>query len=204
MPGLKINSFESVINPEKISIQKKLNYTENNPHDNKLPVAKTFKGYSQEVISFDLILDGTGVFGSKTVAEQVNKINQECYNYIADKHSPKDVDLIFGGLSFKCKLESLSYEYQLFDNNNNCIRAKASFQFASHNTTADEVNRNISSSPDMSHIKTVQIGDALPLYSNEIYDSPKYYIQLANVNKLTNFRTLKLGTKVIIPPLVIQ
>ena len=76
MPGLKINTFESVINPEKISIQKKLNYTENNPHDNKLPVAKTFKGYSQEVISFDLILDGTGVFGSKTVAEQVNKINQ--------------------------------------------------------------------------------------------------------------------------------
>ncbi len=50
MPGtnFKINTFESVINPEKISIQKKLNYTENNPHDNKLPVAKTFKGYSQD------------------------------------------------------------------------------------------------------------------------------------------------------------
>jgi len=204
MPGLKINSFESKINPEKITIQKKLNYADKNPHDNKLPVAKKFNGYTQEVISFDLVLDGTGIFSSFSVASQINEINAECYDYQSGTHSPKDVQLIFGGISIKCKLESLNYEFQLFDNSNNCIRAKASFSFASHNTTADEVNYNISSSPDMSHIKTVQVGDALPLFSNEVYDSSKYYIQLAKVNKLTNFRNLKLGSKILIPPLVIQ
>lgn len=204
MTGLKFNGYEVKINPEKITLQKKLNYTDKNPHDNKLPVAKKFNGYSQEVLTFDLIIDGSNIFQDIGVIEQIRRINAECYDYQPDNHAPKDLTIHYGDLNFKCKLESLTYEYQLFDSNNNCIRAKASFTFASHNTTADDVNRNISSSPDMSHIKTVQVGDALPLFSNEVYDSSKYYIQLAKVNKLTNFRNLKLGSKILIPPLVIQ
>jgi nucleoid-associated protein YgaU len=57
------------------------------------------------------------------------------------------------------------------------------------------------SSPDLTHRVTVAQGDILPLMTYEVYDDQNYYLQVAKVNKLKNFRKLKAGTTLVFPPI---
>ena len=63
---------------------------------------------------------------------------------------------------------------------------------------ADE-NRN---SPDLTHIRTVEEGDTLPLMAYRIYGDSKYYLQVAQVNGLTNFRKLRPGQELFFLPIL--
>lgn len=203
MPAdFKIGGFTALINPEKISIQRKVKYEDKNTSASHIIIPKEYKGLAQDVISFDLILDGTGLFGQTTVKAQIDQINTECYNPEGSEHKPKDAPIVFGPFSFKCRLESLTYDLQLFDINGNCIRAKASFQFTTYSKDEAEIQANKFNSPDMSHIVTLRVGDAITNFSHEIYADFRYYTQLAKVNNLTNFRKLKIGSTFIVPPLI--
>jgi nucleoid-associated protein YgaU len=63
---------------------------------------------------------------------------------------------------------------------------------------AKEANK---SSPDLTHVKTIRMGDELFLMCQEVYKSPKYYLQVAEKNNILNFRKLKQGDKLLFPPL---
>jgi nucleoid-associated protein YgaU len=56
------------------------------------------------------------------------------------------------------------------------------------------------SSPDLTHFRVVKKGDTLPLMCFKIYGDSKYYLQVAAVNKLSNFRNLSTGTEIFFPP----
>ena len=56
-------------------------------------------------------------------------------------------------------------------------------------------------SPDLTHIRTVQSGDTLPLLAKAMYGSSRYYLVVAEANGLDDFRNLKPGTKLFFPPL---
>jgi nucleoid-associated protein YgaU len=56
-------------------------------------------------------------------------------------------------------------------------------------------------SPDLTHYRQVKQGDTLPLMVFNIYKDPKYYLEIARVNGLTNFRKLLTGQNIIFPPL---
>lgn len=45
-------------------------------------------------------------------------------------------------------------------------------------------------SQDMSHLVTVRAGDTLPLLCKRIYSDPAYYMEVARVNRLVNFRNV--------------
>jgi nucleoid-associated protein YgaU len=57
------------------------------------------------------------------------------------------------------------------------------------------------SSPDLTHSVQVKDGDLLPLLTSQIYKDQNYYLQVAKVNKLKNFRKLKAGTTLVFPPI---
>jgi nucleoid-associated protein YgaU len=57
------------------------------------------------------------------------------------------------------------------------------------------------SSPDLTHYRIVKAGDNLPLMTQRIYGDPKYYLEVARVNKLVNFRNLKPGQAIYFPPI---
>jgi nucleoid-associated protein YgaU len=84
------------------------------------------------------------------------------------------------------------------------LRAKISLAFTSYldPTTAAKMEGN--ESPDLTHLINVVRGDSLPDLSQRIYDTPDYYVQLAEFNKLDKFRHLQPGTQLIVPPLVTQ
>ena len=51
------------------------------------------------------------------------------------------------------------------------------------------------------HLIEVKAGDTLPLLCYQIYQDCTYYIDVAKINNLTNFRDLKPGIKLQFPPL---
>jgi nucleoid-associated protein YgaU len=57
------------------------------------------------------------------------------------------------------------------------------------------------SSPDLTHSVNVKDGDILPLMTHKIYKNQHYYLQVAKVNKLKNFRRLNAGTTLTFPPI---
>jgi len=56
-------------------------------------------------------------------------------------------------------------------------------------------------SPDLTHLRTANAGDNLPLMSNKIYGDSKYYLELAKVNNLNSVFDVLPGDKVVFPPL---
>lgn len=57
------------------------------------------------------------------------------------------------------------------------------------------------SSPDLTHVRTVKEGDTLPLMTQRIYGDAKYYLEIAKINGLTNFRKLEPGSELVFPPI---
>jgi Contractile injection system tube protein len=198
-------TFRSNISPEKLTIRRAIKWKNDAQRTgSKMPVQRQLEGYDQDVLTFDLILDGTGIFegeNNKDVTNQIKKINAVCYDPESEDHGPKLLNIKFGRVLFKGYLDTLNYELQLFDNLNKCIRAKVSFQVTANNNSKATVEASAFASPDMSHIKVFGISDAIPLFSNEVYNNPYYYIQLSKINSLTNFRKVKVGTNIMIPPL---
>ena len=63
------------------------------------------------------------------------------------------------------------------------------------------VAKENNNSPDLTHRRTVKAGDTLPLMCYQIYGDSKYYLQVAEVNDLGNFRSLTPGQNILFPPL---
>jgi nucleoid-associated protein YgaU len=53
----------------------------------------------------------------------------------------------------------------------------------------------------MTHVRLVKEGDTLPALTREIYGDYRYYLEVARVNQLDDFRSLEPGTRLFFPPL---
>jgi hypothetical protein len=50
-------------------------------------------------------------------------------------------------------------------------------------------------------VEVVQ-GDSLPQLSNKVWNTPYYYVQVAQYNDLNKFRQLKGGQQLLFPPII--
>ena len=90
-----------LINPESFKQQKEIVYNE----DSQLGTTnstKVFKGYGPEKLSFDFLIDCTGVIeGTKRedrVATKVNEIECSLYAYNSEAHRPSFIVIAYGEL----------------------------------------------------------------------------------------------------------
>ena len=67
-------------------------------------------------------------------------------------------------------------------------------KFIDPETDAAKTNTN---SPDMSHIRTVGGRRSLPAMCFDIYGDTSYYLQIAEINEILNFRSLQPGQKIL-------
>ncbi len=146
-------------------------------------------------------LDSTGVIpGCDDVPAAIDKFKKLCADVNGSIHTTNYLKVIWGkGLAFPCKLETVQVEYLMFNPSGIPIRAEltAAFkEFVDPETDAAQANNN---SPDMTHIKTIKAGDTLPGLCHEIYGNSKYYLQVAEINNILNFRSLKPGQKMLFP-----
>ncbi|MDF3126588.1 peptidoglycan-binding protein [Rheinheimera sp. 1928-s] len=195
--------YEVMLNPEKLQWNRSIQYNEETSIDSSAPASKYSKTLSEK-LSFDLVIDCTGVVDSKRVnlPNEVSKLSKVIYDYNGDIHRPNYVIINWGsGLAFKCVLTSFNLSYTFFKPDGTPLRAKVSLEFSSSIDAATLAKKDDKKSPDMSHLVSLVEGDNLPQISNQIYLSPNYYLQIAQFNGLNKFRRLHPGAVLTVPPL---
>jgi hypothetical protein len=177
------------------------------------------------VLKFDFLFDGTGVvpppselgdiplvgaiasaasalFEDKAfkVMDEIQKFNRLVYEVDGKIHRPRHVLLVWGSLVFPCVLITANYSFTLFKPDGTPLRAVASCSFRESVPVAQRIRAENRTSPDLTHLREVQEGDSLPLLSHSIYGNAELYLEVARINKLINFRRLRVGSRVAFPP----
>lgn len=177
-------------------------------------------------LNFEFLFDGTGVVPPAAdigdiplvgalasalsqpkpfvVMDEIRKFNRLVYDYDSDKHRPRQLLLVWGTLVFSCVLSSVTYRFTLFNPDGTPLRAVASCSFCeSIPKKLKELLEN-PLSPDLTHLREVRDGDTLPAMAHAIYGKPELYLQVAQANRLVNFRRLRQASRVEFPPLATQ
>lgn len=206
----RVGRFEAMFNPESISLSYTIHYAELQSPGSGGEQANFVHG-KQAVSPLKIILDGTGVADTgsarsqaESVTDKIERFLDLCVRINGSSHEPNFLRLQWGqGVlqQFDCRLHSLSINYTLFDRSGAPLRAELDVRFSEdvpNDTRARKENR---SSPDVSHVRLVRVGDTLPLLCQEIYGSPQPYLLVARANRLDNVRALRPGQKIVFPPL---
>ena len=218
------DTFQAQVNPESITMGFRVVYEGKEPLQNS-KVEQKFAGTKANQLTIDFLFDDTGVipatagpldnipivgavaglFGDDEtnvdLSARLNKLIAIVYKYDGTQHRPRKVQLRYGKMIMDAVLTSMNVEYKLFKSDGTPIRAiaKAVFEESVSNLLRSVTEKK--SSPDLTHMRSTIAGDKLPLVANGIYRSPKYYLEVARINKLFNFRNLKDGTAITFPPL---
>ena len=169
-----------------------------------------YGGNAADSVSFEFLFDATG--GS------VNSINGEVAKALGGvdaeielflfltsardplSHQSRKLTLVWGTFIFDCRLESASINYTLFSSIGRPIRAKVNATFKGDRLRLLQAAFDKLFSADLTHVHIVKSGETLPLIAKNIYDDPLLYIEIARINNLKNFRSIKPGMELILPP----
>lgn len=195
------------INPAKYGRTGRISHT-NKKAAGSAGGSPVFDRMAQETVAFELVFDATGVVPASPgvtlangVADQIDALRAVAYAYSGDIHTPYFLKLVWGTFLFKCVLQSMNLMYSLFAPSGVPLRARADVTFLGYTDEYLLQAKMKKSSPDLTHVLTVQAGDTLPLMCHRIYGNSKYYTQVAEANGLTGFRDLQPGIQLIFPPL---
>jgi hypothetical protein len=214
--GLPQAVFKVMLNPASLSVSHANEFSRLQGINTKGREAKYIRSQPREH-HLELILDGTGVTdfglstllgkGSGSVASQIKQFLDLCFHMDGKIHEPRFLKIQWGEgelKDFDCRLKSVDIEYTLFDENGTPLRAVLKTNFIEDLAPGKRPYLEGKNSPDLSHIRVVKSGDTLPLLSKEIYGSSQYYMRLAQVNNIDDFRNLTPGQELIFPPLAGQ
>jgi hypothetical protein len=198
--------FETMINPETYSHTHGISYTARKKLGGNTQ-ASDFNQMANEKLSFKIVLDSTGVVPltdankRKDVKQMIKDLKSVVYDYQGKIHQPHFVEILWGSMLFKGRLENLSIEYKLFKSDGTPLRAYITLSFVGYVSEEIAAARANRSSPDMTHIVTIKEGDTILALCLRIYGKSKYYLKVAEYNNLTNFRYLSPGSRLSFPPL---
>jgi LysM repeat protein len=198
-------NMEVLVNPESYSQKITVKFSEKQAPGTTAKMPK-FSKMEPQKLDFELLFDSTGVINgvkddANGVESELAKFKKLVLEYKGDKHRPRFLSIYWGTLKFDCCLETLDITYKLFRADGLPLRALAKAGFIGSMDDTKRVNKENSQSPDLTHVRTVNEGDTLPLMSFKIYGDSKYYIEVAKANGLNDFRNLKTGQKIKFPPI---
>lgn len=188
-----------MFNPETISENQAYYYTEEQEPGTGGAVQR-FKEVLPQRYSFEFLIDGTGASGDKREVTEEVELFKAAVELKGEFHRPPFLALIYGSFITICVLTSMDVTYTMFRKNGTPLRAKIRATFSGH--TKKILNLLVSNflSPDLTRRITIKEGDTLPQLCNAVYESPRFYIEVAKANRLTSFRTLNVGQEFIFPP----
>ena len=198
-------SFEALINPETYTLDYKLKFSESGQGHGTSGKQLKYQYTEPEEMSFEFLFDNTGIIDGNprdSVADDILKFRQVLIDYKGDSHEPRHFKLVWGKNSiFKGRVTEVGITYKLFNNHGTPIRAVAKVKFKSSIEEQKRAAKEDKKSSDLTHVRQVKLGDTLPLLCFAIYGDPKYYLQVAAVNRLDNFRHLAPGMNLSFPPI---
>ena len=223
------DSYIALVNPETYTIQYQVNLNARKVPGNA-GSDPSYIDTAPPTLQFDFLFDATGIIPKPStlgvigdipvvgaiantvsnikspredydVMKEITKFNNVVFTYSGTQHSPRKIQLLWGKLVFDGNLTSLNFNFKLFKPDGTPLRAVATATFLGTITDKLRVAAQGDQSPDLTHIRQVQNGDTLPLMTYKIYGDASYYMEVARVNNLTNFRDLKVGERIKFPPI---
>mgnify|MGYP001363749433 CR=1 FL=1 len=206
-----INTLEVQYNPETLSIKHESVFQAKQGIATSSAQARFSHGRSK-LLNVSLVFDGTkvGYFGVEllrhvpSVAERIKQFLDLCYKIQGETHEPSYLRLSWDksvlGPGFDCRLQSVDINYTAFERDGSALHATLAAVFVEDLDPKKKASLDRLSSPDLTHRRVVRSGDTLPLLCREIYGSSAYYLQVAEVNGLDDFRELEPGQALIFPP----
>ena len=219
--------FPVLVNPESYSVEYQINYQN---CKTQAPGTSGFdpkwdKNPPRE-LTFEFLFDGTNAIeganplfnfafseneiaqevqnqalARSTVTAQIKLFEATVFRVFGETHAPNYLQILWGTLVFKCRLSSMTVNYNLFSPEGLPIRATVKASFREVVNQEDAVKRINPTSPDVTHSRIVKDGDRLPNMVKAIYDDERFYLAVAQANKLIQFRNLQTGQEVLFPPI---
>lgn len=198
------DSYEALINPETYTLEYKVKTSDGQGQGTSGAQVK-FEYTLPEELTFEFLFDNTGIIDGKAkkdgIFDDVNRFRHMLTGYQGNSHEPYHLKLVWGNLVFKGRVVELGITHKLFNPDGQPIRTVAKVKFKKSVEEKKRAAKENKSSPDLTHLRRVKAGDTLPLMCQRIYGDPKYYLKVAEVNGLGNFRSLTPGMELVFPPL---
>ncbi len=206
----KGEKFVAMFNPESYSLSYENVYSRAQGINTSGRAAQ-YAMSKPEKLNLKIILDSTGVStfgltnsigrGHDDVYKQVQHFLELTSHMDGEIHEPKYLTLKWGDLLFKCRLSSVTINYTLFNSSGIPLRAELDTSFFGDIEKSERLKNDRKSSPDLTHYRVVGAHDQLPLMCEKIYGAAQYYVEVAKVNNLDDFRNLKPGQEIYFPPI---
>jgi hypothetical protein len=199
--GTPIGQFESYVNPNELTIAYEMEY-DAAQGSGTTGSRMNFKKMKPGDLSLTFFLDGTGANGRiLDVQASVEKF-QTVTGYNGNIHRPNYLKVVWGKLQVKrCVLKSASIAYKMFKADGTPLRAVITAAFTDSSDDQTRVALAQDQSPDLTHMRVVKAGDDLPTLCREIYGDQRFYLKVAEANRIDDFRALVPGTRLLFPPL---
>ena len=196
------NPITAMINPENYTLETKVEFN-NGQAGGTSGTAPRFEKKPPGELSFEFLYDNTGIIDNNPrddIADDLDKLKDFLMGYDGDIHQTRFFKFVWGTGLVKGVCSSLSITYKLFNPNGTPIRAVCKVTIREVTEEETRVLQENNQSPDLTHFRVIKKGDTLPLMCYKIYGDSKYYLQVAAVNKLSNFRELVVGDEIFFPP----
>jgi hypothetical protein len=193
-------------NPNQYTIQKRVNWKENESRGMDLPQVQ-FNAGGPRSLSLSLMFDTYEKLPVQDVRELTKRI-AKLAEVAEGKDRPPMCTIIWGptvdpyaGLPFSGVVESLTQKFTLFLDNGTPVRAVVDVQFKGIEDPEKQLKRTPRkrSSPLQPKIRVVQQGDSLWSIAASEYGNPGRWRPIAEANKIINPRALEPGQALIIP-----
>lgn len=208
------DEFDVMYNPNTFS----QNYTtiwNNETAEGGSADTQAYKRQSSDDVTFDFLFDGTGVSGVGDtsvdinpevgevgyVQEQIDAFLEITQGLNPNTHQPNFLQLSWGTFIFNGVLANARVTYKLFHSSGAPLRATINATFRQNVSRTEQAAEARKQSPDLTHFRLVERGETLPLIANKVYGDPLMYLEIARVNGINNFRDLKAGQKLVLPPI---
>lgn len=216
--GKKIGSpipFPVMYNPTSFTETKNAVYS-CDKRENAQAENLRFKRSKSGDIKMDFLFDSTGtsisggvIGGAQAAAAnvaggvdiQIALFKELCFGIDGEKHRPNYLTIVWGSFILDCQMMSYSVKYDLFNSLGRPIRATVSCTFKETATNQLDALFSKLSSPDLTKIHLVKDGETIYNIAEDAYGDTKFYTEIARVNNLTNFRRLKPGQQLALPPI---
>ncbi|SEI51340.1 hypothetical protein SAMN05216327_102140 [Dyadobacter sp. SG02] len=213
--------FELQMNPETYSRNFEIEYA--TPIDIGAPLVHSqFKGVKPEALEIKFTIDGTGIVpvqqpaidlvtqafaaaGSDAqvafVTAKLQQLQIVTYGIQSETHRPPFMVVNWGKLVFMGVLQSMSHTFTLFHESGLPLRVDVTLKINEFKMPSVATAALSLLSPDLTRKHIVKSSDTLINLCLDTYQKPDYYLEIARVNELTNFRRLKQGSELIFPPI---
>jgi len=199
------NPYTALINPETYALDYKVEFTEAQGHGTSA-AHQRFNFKAPDEMSFEFLFDNTGIIDNKPkkagIKDDIEAFKKMLLELDSESHEPRHFKIVWGTFMFKGRCNALTITYKLFNADGSPIRAVCKTTFKGSIDETLRVATENRHSPDITHYRVVKSGETLPWLCYLVYGDSKYYLQIANVNNLTDFRNLQQGQQLFFPPIV--